>query len=267
MSRDASTLFGSGYLQDLAIYGGDLSAATVEEHFDANGTDPRPKAAFTASPSPARPGQTVTFNASESSYSKGSIVKYEWDLKGTGTYETTTTTPTVTTSYASEGTVKVGLRVTDSNGGWSYTTQEVKVGNFPPVAHVTVAPSAPLTGQKVTLNASGSTDQGTITDYRWDLEGKGEYTTDTGTTPTVSTYFHTAGIHNVGLQLTDNEGLVSKTTIPVKVLEQGAERLHARGAEHARTDPLLQARRAGGTDGPRQRRRRATARSAAARSG
>ncbi len=221
MSRDASTLFGSGYLQDLAIYGGDLSAATVEEHHDANGTDPRPKAAFTASPSPARPGQTVTFNANESSYGKGSIVKYEWDLKGTGNYETTTTTPTVTASYASEGTVKVGLRVTDSNGGWSYTTREVKVGNFPPVAHVAVAPSAPLTGQKVTLNASGSTDQGTITDYRWDLEGRGEYTTDTGTTPTVSTYFHTAGIHNVGLQLTDNEGLVSKTTIPIKVLEQG----------------------------------------------
>ena len=70
----------------------------------------------------------------------------------------------------SEQTVKVGLRVTDSNGGWGSTTQELKVGNFPPVAHVAVSPSAPLTGQKVTLNASGSTDQGTITDYKWDLE-------------------------------------------------------------------------------------------------
>ncbi len=220
-SRDASSLFGSGYLQDLAIYGGDLSEGTVQEHFDANGTDPRPKAAFAATPSPVRPGQTVTFNASESSYSKGSIVKYEWDLKGTGKYETTTTTPTVTTSYASEQTVNVGLRVTDSNGGWSYTTGEVKVGSFPPVAHVSISPGTPLTGQKITLNASGSTDQGTITDYKWDLEGKGTYETNTGTTPTVSTYFNTAGVHNVGLELTDNEGLTSKTTIPVKVLEQG----------------------------------------------
>jgi PKD repeat protein len=220
-SRDASSLYGSGYLQDLAIYSGDLSAAAVEEHFDDNGTDPRPKASFTATPNPVRPGQTVTFNASGSSYSKGAIVKYEWDLKGTGKYETTTTTPTVTTSYSSEQTVNVGLRVTDSNGGWSYTTQEVKVGSFPPVAHVSVSPSAPLTGQKVTLNASGSTDQGTITDYRWDLEGRGTYETNTGTTPTVSTYFDTAGVHDVGLELTDSEGLTSKTTIPVKVLEQG----------------------------------------------
>jgi PKD repeat protein len=220
-SRDASSLFGSGYLQDLAIYSGDESAATVEEHFDANGTDPRPKAAFTATPNPVRPGQTVTFNAAESSYSKGSIVKYEWDLKGTGKYETTTTTPTVTTSYATEQTVNVGLRVTDSNGGWSYTTREVKVGSFPPVAHIAVSPSVPLTGQKVTLNASGSTDQGTITDYKWDLEGKGTYETNTGTTPTVSTYFDTAGVHNVGLELTDSDGLTSKTTVPVKVLEQG----------------------------------------------
>ncbi len=220
-SRDASSLFGSGYLQDLAIYSGDLSEETIVEHHDANGTDPRPKAAFTATPNPVRPGQSVTFNAGESSYSKGSIAKYEWDLKGTGKYETTTTSPTVTTSYSSEQTVKVGLRVTDSNGGWSYTTQEVKVGSFPPVAHVSLSPSAPLTGQKVTLNASGSSDQGTITDYRWDLEGKGSYETNTGTTPTVSTYFNTAGVHNVGLELTDNEGLISKTTIPVKVLEQG----------------------------------------------
>ncbi len=220
-SRDANTLFGDGYLDDLAIYGGDLSESTVQEHFDDNGTDPRPSASFTASPSPARPGQTVTFNASASSYSKGTIAKYEWDLKGTGKYETTTTSPTVTTSYSTEQTVNVGLRVTDSNGGWGSTTQELKVGNFPPVAHVAVSPSVPLTGQKVSLNASGSTDQGAITDYKWDLSGSGEYTTDTGTTPTVSTYFNTAGVHNVGLELTDSEGLTSKTTIPVKVLEQG----------------------------------------------
>jgi PKD repeat protein len=220
-SRGGTSLFGSGFLDDLAIYGGDLSASTVSEHFDDNGTDPRPKAAFTASPGPARPGQTVTFNASGSSYSKGTIKKYEWDLKGTGNYETTTTTPTVTASYATTQTVNVGLRVTDSNGGWDYTTQQLQVGNFPPVAHVSVSPSHPLTGQRVTFDASGSTDQGTITDYRWDLNGSGEYATDTGATPNVSTYFQTAGVHTVGVELTDNEGLTSKTTIAVTVLEQG----------------------------------------------
>ncbi len=86
LSRDAKTLFGNGSLDDLAIYGGDLSAARIQEHFQDNGTDPRPTASFTTSPALPRPGQTVKLNAAASSYSKGSIKKYEWDLNGDGTY-------------------------------------------------------------------------------------------------------------------------------------------------------------------------------------
>ncbi len=220
-SRDGKTLFGNGTLDELAIYGGDLSAERISEHFLDNGTDPRPVASFTASPSPPKPGQTVTFNAAPSSYSKGTIKKYEWDLKGKGMYETTTATPTITTSYATVQTVKVGLRVTDSNGGWDYTTEPVEVGNFPPAARLSSAPTSVLTGQTVKLSAAASTDQGTITDYKWDLTGSGSYTTDTGATPTVSTSFTTAGLHKVGVQVTDNSGLTSTTTATVTVLEQG----------------------------------------------
>ena len=104
----------------------------MQEHFDDNGTDPRPMASFTTSPSPARPGQTVTFNASESSYGKGTIAKYEWDLNGNGTYETTTAdADRRPASYATEQTVNVGLRVTDSNGGWDYTTQHAEGRQLP----------------------------------------------------------------------------------------------------------------------------------------
>jgi PKD repeat protein len=221
MSRDAKTLFGNGTLDDLAIYGGDLSAARIAEHFQDNGTDPRPTASFTMSPSPARPGQTVTFNAAASSYSKGSIKKYEWALKGNGTYETTTTTPTVTTSYATAQTVKVGLRVLDSNGGWDYTEQPLRVGEFPPEARLSATPNPALTGQTVTLSAAGSTDQATIKDYKWDLTGSGIYTTDTGTTPTLKTSFGAIGAHTVGVQVTDSRGLTSTATVSVTVLEQG----------------------------------------------
>ena len=43
-------------------------------------------------------------------------------------------------------------------------------------------------GQTDTLNGAGSTDVGgTITDYKWDLNGDGTYETDTGSTPTVTT--------------------------------------------------------------------------------
>ncbi len=52
------------------------------------------------------------------------------------------------------------------------------------MAKLTANPSPALAGQTVTLSAAGSTDQGTITGYKWDLEGKGTYETSTGTTPT-----------------------------------------------------------------------------------
>jgi N,N-dimethylformamidase beta subunit-like, C-terminal/Concanavalin A-like lectin/glucanases superfamily/PKD domain len=221
LSRGAKTLFGSGSLDDLAIYGGDLSAARIAEHFQDNGTDPRPTASFAPSPALPRPGQTVKLNAAASSYSKGSIKKYEWDLNGDGTYETTTTTPTVTTSYATAQTVNVGLRVTDSNGGWEYITQPVRVGEFPPEARLSVAPNPVITGQGATLNASGSTDQGLIKEYRWDLTGKGEYITSTGSTPTLKTSFATVGAHTVGVEVIDERGLTATTTATVTVLEEG----------------------------------------------
>jgi len=220
-SRAGSTLFGAGSLDELAIYGGALTPSRIQEHDYNNGIDPRPKAAFTMSPSPARVGETVTFDASQSSYSKGTVQRYEWDLNGDGTYETVTTVPKVTTSYGSAQTVNVGLRVVDSNGGWDYTAQALGVGNYPPVARASASPNPALTGQSVTLDASKSTDQGTITDYRWDLNGDGVYETDTGTTPTVTTSYQTMGVHTVGAQATDNLGLVGTTTVPVKALERG----------------------------------------------
>jgi PKD repeat protein len=221
MSRDGSSLFGRGSLDELAVYSGDESAATVTEHFDSNGNQPRPVASFTANPSPVRAGQTVTFDASSSHYTGGSIVKYEWDLNGDGTYDKTTTTPTITTSYATAQTVNVGLRVTDNAGGSGAAVSPLVVGDEPPVAKITVNPSPTLVGQTATLDASSSTDQGAITDYKWDLTGSGQYTTDTGTKPTITTSFATVGLHTVGVEVTDDHGFSSHTTLAVKTLEQG----------------------------------------------
>jgi PKD repeat protein len=221
-SRDGTSLFGSGSLDELAIYSGGLSQSTIQEQFVSNGPEPRPVASFTASPNPPKPGQTITLNGSASHYADGSIVKYEWDLNGDGTYETNTgSTPTTTTSFANPGTYTVGLKVTDSDGALGYATEQISVGSFPPVAHVKVTPSPALTGQTVTLNASESTDQGTITDYKWDLDNSGNYATDTGAKPSVTTSFQTIGMYTVGVKLTDSEGMTTTTTVKVTVLAQG----------------------------------------------
>ncbi len=57
----------------------------------------------------------MVFDASTSTDPDGSIVKYEWDLDGNGTYETNTgTTKTTSKTYSATGTYTVGLRVTDN---------------------------------------------------------------------------------------------------------------------------------------------------------
>jgi PKD repeat protein len=221
-SRGGKSLFGSGSIDELAIYGGQLPAATIEEQVNSNGPEARPTASIAATPAQPHPGEQVALDASGSHYSNGTITKYEWDLDGNGSYETSSgATPTLKTSFPTPGTHTIGLRVTDSDGATGTTTRQIEVGSFPPVAKVTVSPTPALTGQPVTIDASGSTDQGTITDYKWDLDNSGNFATDTGSTPKVTTTFPNAGVNTIGVRITDSQGLSTTTTVKVTALEQG----------------------------------------------
>ena len=162
----------------------------------------------------------MTLNASESSDPDGQITEYQWDLNGEGTYEKHTSSPELTTSFAAAGTKNIGLRVIDNHGASASVTHTLTVGNLPPVAKVTASPNPVLVGQTVTLNAGESTDQGTITKYKWDLNGSGEYAINTGTSPILTTNFKTPGTHTVGLEVIDNNGLSTRTSIAINVLEQ-----------------------------------------------
>jgi len=173
-----------------------------------------PTASFTAAPSPADTGATVSFNGSGSSDPDGTIAKYEWDLDGNGTYETSTgATPTTSRSYATPGTVETRLRVTDDDGQTATTNRTVTIANRPPVASFTVSPSPANTRQTVTLNGSASSDpDGAIVKYEWDLDGNGTYETSTGVTATTSKSFTATGSLTLGLRTTDNSGAIATTT-------------------------------------------------------
>ena len=91
-------------------------------------TNRAPTASFTASPTTANTRQTVSFDATASSDPDGTIATHEWDLDGNGSYETNTgATKTTTKVYDTLGSVTVGLRVTDNNGGTATTTRAVTV--------------------------------------------------------------------------------------------------------------------------------------------
>ena len=76
-----------------------------------------PSATLAASTTSARTGEPVTFDASRSEDADGSIVRYEWDLDGDGTYERDTgSTPVTEKTYGSADTVTVTVRVSDDEG-------------------------------------------------------------------------------------------------------------------------------------------------------
>jgi YD repeat-containing protein len=77
-----------------------------------------PVAAIVATPATVDAGQQVTLDATGSSDADGTLVKYDWDLDGNGTYEATSgAAPTRTHTYPNAGGFTVGVRVTDNDGG------------------------------------------------------------------------------------------------------------------------------------------------------
>jgi PKD repeat protein len=218
MSRNAASLFGNGTLDEVAIYNQALSGSTIAQQFNPSPSQP-PLASFTASPNPVASGAQVNFDASGSSDPDGSIVKYEWDLDGNGSYETDTgTTASAAKSYATAGERTIGLRVTDDTGDTATTTRLVTVQNGLPQASFTATPNPVPTGATVNFDASASADpDGSIVKYEWDLDGNGSYETDTGSTASSSKSYASAGERTIGLRATDDSGSTATTTRTVTV--------------------------------------------------
>ncbi len=125
-----------------------------------------PVARFTIAPNPVLVGKTATFDASASADATHAITDYQWDLDGNGSFETDSgTSPTTTHSYASPGTVSVGLQVSVATGETATSTQDVKVTDPTGVANqigVSIDKGAQYTNDpKVTLTivAPASTTQ------------------------------------------------------------------------------------------------------------
>jgi len=179
-----------------------------------------PMASFTVSPTTARVNENIVFNATGTSDSDpdDSIIRHEWDFDGNGSYEIDTgTTKSTSQSYATAGTRTVKLRVTDEQMNISETTRSFTVTNAP-IASFTSSPTPAQTGQTVNFDGSASSDaDGTIAKYEWDLDGNGDFETDTGTTATTSRSYTTAGTLTIRLRVTDNLGVPSETTRSLQV--------------------------------------------------
>jgi large repetitive protein len=198
----------------------DGTADTVIATNPVTVTNATPSASFTVSPNPAQIGQSVSFNgsASDDPDPGGSIVQYEWDLDGNGSFETNTGgTATTSHTYNAAAQLTVRLRVTDNIGATGETTRALRI-NSPPTAQIGAPnPAVPDPGQQVSFSAAGSADgDGTIATYQWDFNYDGSFNVEASGQTATHTY-PTAGNKTVRLRVTDNDGATGEVSRALRV--------------------------------------------------
>ena len=130
-----------------------------------------PLASFTASPVSGVVPLSVSFDASASSDTDGSITAYAWNF-GEGTVATGRT---VSHTYTTAGTYSARLTVTDDDGATASVSRDISVTTTSPVNQLpvplfTATPLAGVVPLSVTFDASASSDvDGSITDLRVEL--------------------------------------------------------------------------------------------------
>ncbi|MGQ3331037.1 PKD domain-containing protein [Halorubrum sp. FL23] len=173
-----------------------------------------PTASISIEPKPPNQGEEVTLSAEPSSAGDGTIQSYSWDLNGNGEFDQTGKVQTKT--YNSDETQVIYLRIIDSAGAQAYAQGVVRVQSVdqPPTASFTISPSNPTPDETITLDGSGSSDDGSITKYRWNLDDD-ETFEKTGSS--IQTSFSSSGEMPVTLRVTDDAGNTDSVVKDVSV--------------------------------------------------
>lgn len=198
-----------GRLDEVAIYGSALSAATVASHFQIGSGAPTPNVLPVASFAATGGELSASFNASASSDSDGTIASYGWNFGDSETGSGVSPTH----AYTAAGNYTVTLTVTDNNGGTNTTTRNVTVTAPPPNEAPVAAFSAAVSNLTATFTTTGSSDpDGTIVDYAWTF---GDSTSGSGASLAHS--YASAGTYAVSLTVTDDDGATTTLTKNVTV--------------------------------------------------
>lgn len=121
---------------------------------------------------------------------------------------------------------RIAVTTSLESGGNIVVTERYKAPGTPfnllPVPNISISPEEPSVGETITLDGSNSADpDGTVAEYKWDLDGDGVY--DDANGPTVTTDFSSAGNPTVGLMVVDDEGGTNTTTRSISIASDDSE--------------------------------------------
>jgi len=190
-----------------------LISTTYSDTINLAGIPPL-TASATASSSQVTIGQSATLTVTAS----GGLapLSYQW-YEGTSAMSGQTSTQLTVTKSAA-GLFSYYCKVTDSgsrtaNSNPVSITFVVPPQKQPPVARFVLSPSTQEVGKSMSFDGSSSSDSdGTIMGYAWDFGDGG-----TASGVTSSHTYASAGTLTVKLTVTDNDGLINSTTLPVTV--------------------------------------------------
>ena len=158
-------------------------------------------------PSPVKELTFATLDGSGSNDPDGgAISSYEWETDGDDDFNDYTG-PQPSVFFATPGSHTIKLRVTDGDGAQRTATTTLNViATTPPSPTFVATPNPVVAGQPVTFDAGGSTDDGTILRYEWDLDGNGSFETDGGASHLATASFPNATVMSIGVRATDDDG-------------------------------------------------------------
>ncbi len=147
----------------------------------------------------------------------GSVVKWEWDFDGDGTYELELSSyHGVYWEYTDDGVYFPSLRVTDDNGDTGTGSVEITVRNRPPDTSLDISSFQELTNEDIIFEVSGVDPDGLITEYKWDFDGDGDI--DLSSPDATATHsYQDDGIYIAELIVVDDDGDETTSSVIITI--------------------------------------------------
>ena len=211
--------------EDTIIYPVTVSG---EARIDSSSSFQPPVADFSYMPAQPQTGETVLFNGTTSSDFDGIVMTYAWDFDSDGEVDATKSIASYV--FPTSGTYNISLTITDDAGHSDSVIYSITVAGEPqepvgppaitqlPIASFLISPGEPEPGDVIIFNGTSSLDlDGLIESFAWDFGSDGIIDS---TSPIAEYAFTAAGLYNVTLIVTDNDGNSGSVTEAIEVGSQ-----------------------------------------------